>query len=135
MALPMDLGTVVTRGPDVRSLIGRPRDHPMASVNRPDPSLQCTEPVQAAGGGTHCAGDRNDLLAPQCGAGSAGTVMTRRSAARSRLRRGISLTTLLVDGAGSVVRGSTQGISLTTLPVDGAGSVGRGSTQWTTGPS
>jgi hypothetical protein len=52
MALPMDLGTVVTRGPDVRSLIGRPRDHPMALVNRPDPSLQCTEPVQAAGGST-----------------------------------------------------------------------------------
>jgi hypothetical protein len=36
----MDLGTVVTRGPDVRSRISRPREHPMDSgtglTRRPD---------------------------------------------------------------------------------------------------
>ena len=48
-ALPMDLGTVVTRRPEVRSRISRPREHPMDLVNGPDPSPQCAEPVQVAG--------------------------------------------------------------------------------------
>ena len=49
LATPVDLGTVVTRRPDVRSRTSRSREHPMHLVNGPDPLPRCAEPVQVAG--------------------------------------------------------------------------------------
>ena len=65
----MDLGTVVTRRPEVRSRISRPRDYPMDLVNGPDPSPQCAEPVQVAGESTRWTRGTSCTVAPTCDGG------------------------------------------------------------------
>ena len=87
----MDLGTVVTRGPDVRSRISRPREHPMDLVNGPDPSPQCTEPVQAAGGSTRWTWGPSWTVAPTCASGGPDRY---RSRGCPRVEEGRSVTAL-----------------------------------------
>ena len=86
----MDLGTVVTRGPDVRSRISRPQEHPMDLVNGPDPSPQCAEPVQVAGGSPRWTSGPSWTVAPTCDGGGAGPIQIARLPLRREEGRSVT---------------------------------------------
>ena len=72
----------MTRRPEVRSRISRPRDYPMDLVNGPDPSPQCAEPVQVAGGSTRWTWGPSWTVAPTCDGGGAGPIKIARLPSR-----------------------------------------------------
>jgi hypothetical protein len=107
VALPMDLGTVVTRRPDVRSRISRfARPNPPVAPRRPLPHTHCPPPVQAVDGTPN--GLRDGVTRHTDGRGrlrrstalpiNVWTGVTRRLGARSRFRRSTALTMRLGTG-------------------------------------